>query len=98
LQEEILMAITASEIQRLVQAAFPGAILHIEDLAGDGDHYAIHVMSERFVSKSRIQQHQMVYQALGERVGKQLHALSIRTSLPPSPKPLASETERESRP
>lgn len=92
------MAITASEIQRLVEAAFPDAILHIEDLAGDGDHYAIHVTSERFVSKSRIQQHQMVYQALGGRVGAQLHALSIRTSLPPASKPLSTETESESLP
>ena len=89
------MAITALEIQQLVQEAIPGAILRIEDLAGDGDHYAIHVTSEKFASKSRIQQHQMVYEALGGRVGGQLHALSIQTSLPPIEKPLPTETTTE---
>lgn len=90
------MAITASEIQQLIQSALPDAILHIEDLAGDGDHYAVHVTSEQFVSRSRIQQHQMVYKALGERMGGQLHALSIKTSPPlvtPTP---CSLIERES--
>jgi stress-induced morphogen len=91
------MAITAFEIERLVHAAIPGAILHIEDLAGDGDHYAIHVTSEKFASKSRIQQHQMVYEALGGRVGGQLHALSIRTSLPPAGNPLSTETTTKNR-
>lgn len=81
------MAITKSEIRRMVETAIPGAILHIEDLAGDGDHYAIRVISEKFASKSRIQQHQMVYQALGDRMGGQLHALSIQTSLPPTQNP-----------
>ncbi len=76
------MAITACEIEKLINAAFPDAILHIDDLAGDGDHYAVHVTSAEFISKSRIQQHQMVYEALGGRMGNQLHALSIRTSLP----------------
>jgi len=84
------MAITASEIKQLIQAALPDAILQIDDLAGDGDHYAVHVTSARFASKSRIQQHQMVYDALGGRVGEQLHALSIRTSLPHiAPTPLS---------
>jgi len=89
------MAITATEIQQLIQVAIPDAILKIDDLAGDGDHYAIHVTSASFASKTRIQQHQMVYQALGTRVGTQLHALSIQTSLPPSPPPLTI-VERES--
>ncbi|MBX9805202.1 MAG: BolA family transcriptional regulator [Alphaproteobacteria bacterium] len=77
------MAITASEIKKFIQAAIPDATLTIEDLAGDGDHYAVHVISPAFASKSRIQQHQMVYEALGGRVGEQLHALSIKTSVPP---------------
>ena len=89
------MAITISEIQQLIQTAIPDAILQIDDLAGDGDHYAVHVTSASFAAKSRIQQHQMVYQALGTRVGKQLHALSIRTSLPPASPPLTI-VERES--
>ena len=78
------MAIAASEIQQLIQTAIPDAILQIDDLAGDGDHYAVHVASASFAGKTRIQQHQMVYQALGERVGNQLHALSVRTSLSPA--------------
>ena len=82
------MAITAAEIKQFIKSAIPDAILTIEDLAGDGDHYAVHVVSSAFVAKSRIQQHQMVYEALGGRVGEQLHALSIRTSVPPVTPPL----------
>jgi stress-induced morphogen len=89
------MAITASEIQELIQAAFPDAILQIEDLAGDGDHYAVHITSAKFVSKNRIQQHQMVYEALGGRVGGQLHALSIRTSVPSNQPPSLTLIESE---
>lgn len=89
------MAITASEIRQLIQTAIPDAILKIDDLAGDGDHYAVHVASASFAGKTRIQQHQMVYQALGERVGNQLHALSVRTSLPPA-SPSLTIVERES--
>ncbi len=89
------MAIIASEIQQLIHAAIPDATLQIDDLVGDGDHYAVHVTSASFSGKTRIQQHQMVYQALGTRVGKQLHALSIRTSLP-STSPSLTIVERES--
>lgn len=90
------MAITASEIKQLIQTAFPDALLQIKDLAGDGDHYAVHVTSAAFASKTRIQQHQMVYEALGGRVGEQLHALSIQTSLPLAPQPLSIKKESES--
>ena len=86
------MAITASEIKQLIQTAFPDAILQIKDLAGDGDHYAVHVTSTAFASKTRVQQHQMVYEALGGRVG----ALSIQTSLPLVPQPLSIKKESES--
>jgi stress-induced morphogen len=89
------MAITASEIQQLIQTAFPDALIQIEDLAGDGDHYAVHVTSQKFASKSRVQQHQMVYEALGGRVGGQLHALSIRTSIPSSNPPPLTLVESE---
>lgn len=90
------MAITATEIQQLIQSAIPDATLQIEDLAGDGDHYAVHVTSAKFAAKSRVQQHQMVYEALGGRVGGQLHALSIRTSLPPTVPPPLTLIESES--
>ena len=58
------MAMQASEIEHLIQVAFPDAIITIEDLRGDGDHYAAHVKSEAFRGKSRVQQHQLVYKAL----------------------------------
>ena len=55
----------ASEIETLIKAAFPDADVVIEDLRGDGDHYACRVVSTAFAGKSRVQQHQMVYKALG---------------------------------
>jgi stress-induced morphogen len=76
------MAISSQEIECLIKTALADAIIKIEDLAGDGDHYAIHVISQEFAGKSRIQQHQMIYSALQGKVGGQLHALSVRTSLP----------------
>lgn len=77
------MAMLEQDIQRMIEEAIPSALVQMEDLAGDGDHFAVHVISESFKDKTRIQQHQMVYQALGTRVGGQLHALAIRTSVPP---------------
>jgi stress-induced morphogen len=76
------MAMEASEIQRLIKAAFPDAEIVIEDLRGDGDHYAAQVTSSAFAGKSRVQQHQMVYQALQGRMGDALHALALQTSAP----------------
>ena len=76
------MAMQASEIEDLIKAAFPNAAVTIEDLRGDGDHYACSVVSAAFEGKSRVQQHQMVYQALGGRMGGELHALALQTSTP----------------
>ncbi len=72
----------ASEIERLIKDAMPDAQVTIEDLRGDGDHYAAYVVSESFRGKSRVQQHQMVYEALQGRMGGELHALALQTSLP----------------
>jgi stress-induced morphogen len=72
----------ASEIERMIKAAFPDATVEIKDLAGDGDHYAAHVVSSAFKGKSRVQQHQMVYGALGGRMGDVLHALQLTTAAP----------------
>ncbi len=74
------MAMDASEIERLIKAALPDATVEIKDLAGDGDHYAAHVVSPSFAGKSRVQQHQVVYEALGGRMGGVLHALALTTS------------------
>ena len=76
------MPMAASEIERMIKASFPDATVEIKDLAGDGDHYAAHVVSSAFKGKSRDQQHQMVYGALGGRMGDVLHALQLTTALP----------------
>ena len=76
------MAIDASEIEKLIKEGLPDARVSIEDLRGDGDHYAAQVVSAAFKGKSRVQQHQMVYQALKGRVGNELHALALQTSAP----------------
>ena len=76
------MPMAASEIERLIKAAIPDAQVTIRDLVGDGDHYAARVVSPSFAGKSRIQQHQAVYAALGGRVGGELHALQLETAVP----------------
>ncbi|HZP21026.1 MAG TPA: BolA family transcriptional regulator [Bauldia sp.] len=76
------MAMNAREIETLIKSALPDAKVVIRDLAGDGDHYAAEVVSESFRGKSRVQQHQMVYAALGGSMGGALHALALQTSAP----------------
>jgi stress-induced morphogen len=76
------MPMEAGEIERLIKEALPDAQVEIRDLAGDGDHYAAHVVSAAFKGKSRVHQHQMVYQALGGRMGDVLHALALTTAAP----------------
>ncbi len=76
------MAMAASEIEALIVAALPDAKVTVEDLAGDGDHYAASVVSETFRGLSRVKQHQVVYAALRGRMGGELHALALQTSVP----------------
>jgi stress-induced morphogen len=76
------MPMAASEIEALIKAALPDARVTVEDLAGDGDHYAASVVSEAFRGKSRVQQHQIVFAALRGRMGAELHALALQTSAP----------------
>lgn len=76
------MAMQAEEISRLIKEAFPDADVQIEDLRGDGDHYSALVTSAAFRGKSRVQQHQLVYQALQGRMGTELHALALSTAVP----------------
>jgi stress-induced morphogen len=76
------MAMDAVEIERMIQEALPDARITIEDLRGDGDHYAAHVVSAAFKDKSRVRQHQMVYRALCGKMGDDLHALALQTSAP----------------
>ena len=76
------MAMPAAEIEALIKAALPDASVEIRDLAGDGDHYQALVTSSAFAGKSRVQQHKLVYEALGNRMGGALHALQLTTAVP----------------
>ncbi|WP_420140417.1 BolA family protein [Sphingomonas sp.] len=76
------MPMTAEEIETMIRADIPDAVVEITDLAGDGDHYAARVVSESFRGLPRVRQHQRVYAALGGRMGGVLHALQLTTSTP----------------
>ncbi|MDQ2953461.1 MAG: BolA/IbaG family iron-sulfur metabolism protein [Pseudomonadota bacterium] len=76
------MAMKAGEIERLIKGHIPDASVTIRDLAGDGDHYAATVIAESFRGKSRVQQHQLVYEALKGQMGAALHALALQTGIP----------------
>ena len=76
------MGMAAADIETMIKAALPDAEVTITDLAGDGDHYAAHVVSASFAGKSRVAQHQLVYKALGGRMGGELHALQLTTAVP----------------
>lgn len=76
------MAMTATDIETFIRTALPDAEVTITDLAGDGNHYAAHVASPSFAGKSRVAQHKLVYEALGGRMGGELHALQLTTAVP----------------
>jgi len=76
------MAMAATDIERMIKESFPDARVSIDDLAGDGDHYAATVVSEAFRGKSRVEQHKMVYDALKGQMGGVLHALALKTNAP----------------
>jgi stress-induced morphogen len=77
------MPMDAATIESLIRAGIPEAEVVMTDLAGDGDHYAAKVYSPAFAGKTRLQQHQMVYLTLGDRMGGEIHALSLQTSSDP---------------
>ncbi|GAP24367.1 BolA family protein [Gluconobacter frateurii NBRC 101659] len=76
------MPMSAAEIERTILAAIPDAEITIQDLAGDGDHYACTVVSETFQGLSRVRQHKLVYDAFGNRMGTELHAMALKTLTP----------------
>ncbi len=76
------MAMDAATIEKMILDGIPDAKVRIEDLRGDGDHYAAYVSSPAFEGKSRVQQHQMVYAALKDKMDGELHALALQTSVP----------------
>ena len=76
------MPMDPTEIETMIKESLPDAEVQIQDLRGDGDHYAAYVVSPSFEGKSRIQQHQMVYKALKGKMGDDLHALALQTGVP----------------
>ena len=76
------MAMDAADITAMIKESLPDAIVTIDDLAGDGEHYAATVVSSAFKGKSRVQQHQIVYDALKAEMGGKLHALALQTGVP----------------
>lgn len=78
------MPMEAAMIEQLIREALPDAVVSIQDLAGDGDHYAANVTSAAFAGKTKVQQHQMVYAALKGKMGGELHALALTTTVPPA--------------
>ena len=73
------MAMNLNEIESLIKEAMPDAIVEIQDLAGDGNHYSATIISSQFSGKSKIEQHKMVYNSLKGKMGNELHALAIKT-------------------
>ncbi len=76
------MPMDAGDIERLIKESIPDARVTIQDLRGDGDHYAAHVVSTAFKGLNRVQQHQLVYKALRGKMGGDLHALALQTTPP----------------
>jgi len=76
------MPMPAAELEAHLRAAFPDATIAIDDLAGDGDHYRARVVAEAFRGLPRVRQHQLVYAALGGKMGGDLHALALETAPP----------------
>ena len=76
---ELTMAMNLKEIEKYIKEAFPDALIEIQDLAGDGNHYSATVTSSQFSGKSKIEQHKMVYKALKGKMGNELHALALTT-------------------
>ena len=76
------MAMTRETIEQFIRTAFPDAVIEITALADDNDHWSARIVSEAFRGKTRVQQHQMVYQAIGSQMGGDLHALALQTVVP----------------
>ena len=76
------MPMPAADIVAMIEAALPGAVVEMRDLAGDNDHWAARVTAPQFAGLSRVQQHKLVYDALGGRMGGELHALQLSTQAP----------------
>lgn len=78
------MAMKAADITAMITAALPDATIELIDLAGDDNHFKALITSAAFIGKTRVQQHQMVYAAFGDKIGGDLHALALETKIPKS--------------
>ena len=76
------MPMKGADIEAAILAALPGAVVELTDLAGDDDHWAAKVTAPQFAGKNRVQQHKLVYAAIGEKMGGELHALQVTTVVP----------------
>lgn len=74
------MPLERGMLEKLITQAFPDATVTLQDLAGDNDHWSVEVLSDQFKGKSRLEQHRMVYDALGGKMGGELHALQVKTN------------------
>ena len=75
------MAMNLKEIEKLIKESIPDALVEIQDLAGDGNHYSATISSSVFIGKSKIEQHKIVYASLKGKMGNELHALAIKTKV-----------------
>ena len=75
------MGMELKEIEKLIKVSIPDALVEIQDLAGDGNHYSATVSSSSFIGKSKIEQHKIVYASLKGKMGNELHALEIKTKV-----------------
>lgn len=73
---------TTEEVAEKIKAGIPGATASVTDLTGTGDHFAAEVTAEVFAGKSMVQQHRMVYAALGALMTGPIHALQLDTKAP----------------
>ena len=73
------MAMNLKEIEKLIKESIPDALVEIQDLAGDWNHYSATISSSEFIGKSKIEQHKIVYASLKGKMGNELHALAIKT-------------------
>lgn len=73
---------SADRIQQILEASLPDCTALVRDDANDGEHFSAEVVSSAFVGKTRVQQHQMVYAALGDHMRRDIHALALRTFTP----------------
>lgn len=74
--------VSSVDIENKLRAALDVTHLEVEDLTGTLDHYRVAIVSPAFDGKTRIEQHQSVYQALGDWMKQEIHALSLQTYTP----------------